>query len=76
MNWLRDWWDRMQWRPDAADTRAKDQKVELLRRQAIAARQAHERAAVVVEGQIEVMRASLKAVAEYRAAEQARLSRR
>lgn len=76
MSWLRAWWDRKAWRPDPAQTRAKDREVEQLRIEAIRARQAREQATVVVVDRVKTMRASLRLVAEYRAAEQARLGRR
>lgn len=75
MRFLREWWDRNAWHPDAAQTRAKDQQVEQLRMDAINARRAREVATLVVVDQVATMRSALKAVADYRAAEQARLRR-
>ena len=76
MRWLRQWWERKGWRPDADETRAKDRQVEQLRSDAIHARQDRERATLVVVGRVRVMRETLDAVAAYRAAEQARMARR
>ena len=60
IRWLRDWWDRSGWQPDASVSLAKDRKVEQLRTQAIKSRIAQEAVRVEVKSKVETMRGSFE----------------